>query len=102
MASKYVVHLNQLRVKALSGDRMAQQQLAAELWVPHHNRRSPGLLARIHAKLGTVVKQGLHITAKTKKPMRSVDSVSMDPNYGLDRLQMLVDRRMRRDERLAA
>lgn len=102
MGNKRMKHLNELRVKALAGDRMAQQALERETYVPHHLRRIGTAIDRYLKRSGVSFKQGLAITAKTLKPRRTRDAVTIDPDYGYDRLQMLKDRRERRAARLAA
>lgn len=102
MGSRRMKHLNELRVKAMAGDKIAAAQLNAELWVPHHNRRSDGPLAALHRRIGTTFKQGVHVTAKTLQAVRCSVSTTVSPDYGLDRLQMLKDRRERREARGAA
>jgi hypothetical protein len=116
MGQKRFTNIKVLQAAAASGNAVAASALAAALFVPFHLRQSMGKLIAIHARRtsvrfwpngnvdrnpvkGSKTKQGLHITAKTKKPMRSIDSIDMSPDYGMDRLQMLVDRQMRREAR---
>lgn len=96
MSSKRMKHLNELRVKALAGDRMAQTALERETFVPHHLRRIGTAIDIAHKRIGTKFKDGLHVTAKTLKGVRCTVATSVSPDYGLDRLQMLKDRRERR------
>jgi len=96
MGNKRMKHLNELRVKAMAGDKIAQSTLEAELYVPHHLRARGSKLDAIHRRLGTTFKQGVHVTAKTLQAVRCRVAVSVSPDYGLDRLQMLKDRRERR------
>lgn len=98
MGNKRMKHLNELRVKAMAGDRMAAAALERESFVPHHLRR-PDPLGAIHRRIGTTFKQGVHVTAKTLQAVRCTVATSVSPDYGLDRLQMLKDRRERREAR---
>lgn len=110
MANKRLQHLNQLRAAAMAGDRIAAAALARELFVPHHLRRAikggrirsgySGDTGNRYA--ARQFKPGLHVTAKTLQGVKSVDSFTIPNDYGLDRLQMLKDRRERRELRAAA
>lgn len=95
MGRKRFKHINELRVKALAGDKTAAAALEAYTYVPHHLRQGARLDA-IHKKIGTTFKTGLHITAKTHKAIRAMVATSIHPDYGIDRLQMLQTRRVRR------
>jgi hypothetical protein len=106
MGKKINGKINELRAKALAGDRMAQQALAAMTYVPPHLRMPDPLGAR-HRRRGysgvkanayepTSFKPGIHVTAKTLQAVRCQVSTNVDPDYGMDRLQMLKDRRERR------
>lgn len=101
MSSKRIKHLNELRIKAMAGDRMAAAALERETYVPPH-LRTPDPLGAMHRRIGTTFKQGVHVTAKTLQAVRCMVATSVSPDYGLDRLQMLKDRRERRAARLAA
>lgn len=98
MGNKRIKHLNELRVKALAGDVLAAKALEAATFVPHHLRQ-PDPLGALHRRIGTKFKDGVHITAKTLKAVRVRVAATISPDYGLDRLQMLKDRRERREAR---
>lgn len=106
MGNKRMKHLNELRVKAMAGDRLAAAQLEAETFIPYHLRQPDPLGAR-HRRTGysgtsdnrytpTAFKRGVHVTAKTLQAVGCQVSTRVNPDYGLDRLQMLKDRRDRR------
>jgi hypothetical protein len=95
MGNRRMKHLNELRVKAMAGDRLAAAQLEAETFIPFHLRQ-PDPLGALHRRMGTRLKQGVHVTAKTLQAVRCLVSDRVNPDYGLDRLQMLKDRRDRR------
>jgi hypothetical protein len=104
-------HLRELQVAAVAGDVMAQQALESELFVAHHLRQGDparnrfarrgysGCKSRPYENVG--FKRGMAITAKTLQSRRSIDHGSISPDYGFDRLQMLKDRKERRDARVA-
>lgn len=95
MGNKRMKHLNELRAKAIAGDKLAAAALEAEMFIPHHLRGSDKLEA-IHRRIGTTFKTGVHVTAKTHEAVKCRVSETVASDYGLDRLQMLKDRRERR------
>lgn len=96
MGKKQFKKLNELRVKAVAGDVMAQKALEAAMFVPHHLRR-PDRLGSIHRRMGTRLVQSTHITAKAHKAVPCYASVSIKIEDRVARLQMLKDRRERRE-----
>ena len=104
MANNRLKHLNELRVKAMAGDKLAAERLAAETFIPHHLRkRNPlksrtgySLLGGKHEPIRLV--KGVHVTAKTHAGVSCRQTSTMPSDYGLDRLQMLKDRRARREQ----
>ena len=109
MSNKRMKHLRELQVKAASGDRLAAAALDAAIYVPHHQRTPDparnrltrrgysGCKSRPYENVG--FKRGMAITAKTLQTRATSDHASISPDYGFDRLQMLKDRRERREAR---
>jgi len=101
MGSKRFQHIKTLQAAVLAGDKLAAKALEALLFVPHHLRRARGGLRLRSGYSGhadnaypkPAFKQGLMVTAKTLQARKTIDTITISPDYGLDRLQMLKTRR---------
>lgn len=109
MGKKLTAKINVLRAQAAAGNATALAALTSLTYVPPHlrapdplgarHRRSGYSGLRTRAYEGVTFKDGVHITAKTHQARRVSIAKSISPDYGLDRLQMLKDRRDRREAR---
>lgn len=58
----------------------------------YRRRGYSGVKSRPHVHQNNF-KQGMAVTAKTHKARKTIDHISVSPDYGLDRLQRLEDRK---------
>lgn len=92
-------HVQTLARRAAAGNALAQQALEALLFVPHHLRRRPRIES-IHRRIGSKFRQGIKMSSKTHRVMKTFDTDTTPTDYGFDRLMMLRARKERRDARV--